>query len=190
MNSLLDASQTAERLPYGELAQQVRALLGDATVQVPQRLVQPLPGGGSLFVMPAFDARIAITKLITFTPANAGTARPAIQGDVLVFDVATGERLLLLDGPTVTARRTAAVSLLAAQQLAHVPQGPLLIVGAAARGAPTWKPSPRACPCSRCSSRLGGWAARCRWSPTPGTSDSTPPWSTIPTRCWPNVRWS
>jgi len=134
MTSLLDASQTAERLPYGELAQQVRALLGDATVQVPERLVQPLPGGGSLFVMPAFDARIAITKLITFTPANAGTARPAIQGDVVVFAVAGGERLLVLDGPTVTARRTAAVSLLAAQQLAAVPQGPLLIVGAGAQG--------------------------------------------------------
>ncbi|NKE68825.1 delta(1)-pyrroline-2-carboxylate reductase family protein [Ramlibacter sp. RBP-2] len=134
MNNLLDASQTAARLPYGELARQVRALFADEAVQVPERLVQPLPGGGSLFVMPAFDARIAITKLITFTPANAGTARPAIQGDVVVFDVATGERLLVLDGPTVTARRTAAVSLLAAQQLAAVPQGPLLIVGAGAQG--------------------------------------------------------
>ncbi|MHB1124437.1 MAG: delta(1)-pyrroline-2-carboxylate reductase family protein [Ramlibacter sp.] len=134
MNSLLDASQTAARLPYGELAQQVRALFADETVQVPERLVQPLPGGGSLFVMPAFDSRIAVTKLITFTPANAGTARPAIQGDVVVFHVATGERLLVLDGPTVTARRTAAVSLLAAQQLAPVPQGPLLIVGAGAQG--------------------------------------------------------
>lgn len=134
MNSLLDANRTAARLPYGALAQEVRALFADPTVQVPERLVQPLPGGGSLFVMPALDARIAITKLITFTPANAGTARPAIQGDVVVFDVATGERLLVLDGPTVTARRTAAVSLLAAQQLAPVPQGPLLIVGAGAQG--------------------------------------------------------
>ena len=134
MNSLLDPSQTAARLPYGALVEQVRALFADATVQVPERLVQSLPGGGSLFVMPALDARIAITKLITFTPANAGTARPAIQGDVVVFAVASGERLLVLDGPTVTARRTAAVSLLAAQQLARVPQGPLLIVGAGAQG--------------------------------------------------------
>ncbi len=134
MNSLLDASQTAARLPYEEVARQVRALFTDETVQVPERLVQPLPGGGSLFVMPALDGRIAITKLITFTPANAGTDRPAIQGDVVVFAIATGERLLVLDGPTVTARRTAAVSLLAAQQLAAVPQGPLLIVGAGAQG--------------------------------------------------------
>jgi 1-piperideine-2-carboxylate/1-pyrroline-2-carboxylate reductase [NAD(P)H] len=131
---LLDAPATAHHLPYPALVAQVRAVLADASVQVPQRLVQALPGGGSLFVMPAFDARIAITKLITFTPANAGTPRPAIQGDVVVFDVATGERRLVLDGPTVTARRTAAVSLLAAQELAPRRDGPLLIIGAGAQG--------------------------------------------------------
>jgi 1-piperideine-2-carboxylate/1-pyrroline-2-carboxylate reductase [NAD(P)H] len=38
--------------------------------------------------------------------------------------------LALLDGPTVTARRTAAVSLLAAQLLATQTQGPMLLVGA------------------------------------------------------------
>ena len=59
---------------------------------------------------------------------------PTIQGDVVVFDVATGERKLILDGPTVTARRTAAVSLLAAQTLAPNTDGPLLIVGAGAQG--------------------------------------------------------
>ena len=134
MNRLLDPAQTAARLPYPALAAEIRRLLADACVQVPARLVQPLPGGGSLFVMPALDANIAITKLITFTPANAGTARPAIQGDVIVFDAATGERVLVLDGPTVTARRTAAVSLLAAQCLAPNREGPLLLVGAGAQG--------------------------------------------------------
>lgn len=116
------------------LADEIAALLQDPTVQVPPRLVQPLPGGSSLFVMPAFDARVAITKLITFTPANVGTARPAIQGDVAVFDVASGERVALLDGPAVTARRTAAVSLLAARLLAPRPDGPLLVVGAGVQG--------------------------------------------------------
>lgn len=74
----------------------------DDAVQVPARLVQPLPGGG-LFVVPALDARIAVTKLI-------------------------------MDGPTVTARRTAAVSLLAAQYLAPRRSSSLLIVGAGAQG--------------------------------------------------------
>jgi 1-piperideine-2-carboxylate/1-pyrroline-2-carboxylate reductase [NAD(P)H] len=134
MTRLLDPAATAQLLPPLALAKAVSDLLRDASVQVPQRLVQPLPGGGSLFVMPALDDRIAITKLITFTPGNAGTERPAIQGDVVLFDVATGERLLVLDGPTVTARRTAAVSLLAAQHLASRPDGPLLIVGAGVQG--------------------------------------------------------
>ena len=134
MSVLLNASATAHALPYPSLAREIAALLVDPAVQVPARLVQPLPGGGSLFVMPAHDARVAITKLISYTPANAGTGRPAIQGDVVVFDIATGERRLVLDGPTVTARRTAAVSLLAAQTLAPNPQGPLLIVGAGVQG--------------------------------------------------------
>ena len=131
---LLNAAQTAARLPYESLVSQIALLLADASVQVPARLVQALPGGGSLFVMPALDGHVAITKLITFTPANAGSLRPTIQGDVVVFDVATGQRKLVLDGPTVTARRTAAVTVLAAQRLASCLQGPLLIVGAGVQG--------------------------------------------------------
>ena len=125
---------TAAHLPYALLVAELTRLLEDDSVQVPPRLVQALAGGGSLFVMPAMDARTAIAKLITFTPANTGRAMPTIQGDVLVFDVATGKRLMLLDGPTVTARRTAAVSVLAAQRLAANTQGPLLIVGAGVQG--------------------------------------------------------
>lgn len=131
---LLSAAQTAALLPYPALLEEIVRLLGDASVQVPPRLVQPLAGGGSLFVMPASDSRVAMTKLITFTPANAGTARATIQGDVVVFDIASGERRLVLDGPTVTARRTAAVSVLAAQRLAPTTRGPLLIVGAGVQG--------------------------------------------------------
>lgn len=134
MMPVLDAPATAAVLGWRELAAEVEQLLLDDAARVPPRTVQPLPGGASLFLMPAHDARLAIVKLITFTPANAGTPRPAIQGDVVVFDAASGERVLLLDGPTVTARRTAAVSLLAAQRLASCPQGPLLIVGAGVQG--------------------------------------------------------
>jgi 1-piperideine-2-carboxylate/1-pyrroline-2-carboxylate reductase [NAD(P)H] len=131
---ILNAQRTADALPYAPLAAEIARLLQDSSVQVPPRLVQSLPGGASLFVMPAHDAQLAITKLITFTPANAGTGRATIQGDVVVFDIATGQRCLVLDGPTVTARRTAAVSLLAAQQMAAAPQGPLLIIGAGVQG--------------------------------------------------------
>lgn len=132
--ALLNAEDTAACMPYELLVSEIELLLADFSVKVPARQVQGLAGGGSLFVMPALDGRVAITKLITFTPANTGSALPTIQGDVVVFDVATGQRQLVLDGPTVTARRTAAVTVLAAQRLASCPQGPLLIVGAGVQG--------------------------------------------------------
>lgn len=134
MTVLLDAPQTAARLPWPALVTELTRLLKDDSVTVPTRLIQALHGGGSLFVMPALDRQVAITKLITFTPGNTARHRPAIQGDVVVFDVASGERRLILDGPTVTARRTAAVSVLAAQRLAPCTGGPLLIVGAGVQG--------------------------------------------------------
>ena len=134
MTQILDALQTAARLPWAGLVAEIALLLQDSSVSIPPRLVQALGGGASLFVMPASDSHTAITKLITFTPTNAGTSRPTIQGDVAVFDIATGQRRLLLDGPTVTARRTAAVSALAAQRLAPDSLAPLLIVGAGVQG--------------------------------------------------------
>lgn len=130
----LDPAATARALPYAALADCVREVLLDASVSVPPRIVQPLAGGGSLFVMPASDRHVAITKLITFVPDNPARGLPAIQGDVLVFDPHTGQRLAVLHGPTVTARRTAAVSLRAAMELAPSRAGPLLIVGAGVQG--------------------------------------------------------
>jgi ornithine cyclodeaminase len=112
------------------LSQAIADLLRDTSVEVPPRLVQRLSSSGSLLVMPAADAQLAITKLITWVPDNPAQGLPAIQGEVMVFDARDGRLLFLLDGPTVTAHRTAAVSLLAAQQLAPNPQGRLLLVGA------------------------------------------------------------
>ena len=126
----LDPQQTADALPYPLLAQEIEHLLRDTSVMVPPRLVLRLSDQSSLFVMPASDTKLAITKLITWVADNPSRGLPAIQGEVMVFDVRDGRRLCLLDGPTVTAHRTAAVSLLAAQKLAPNPSGKLLLVGA------------------------------------------------------------
>ena len=134
MAATLDAHQTAERLPWRALVDEVEALLHDPKVRIPERIVMPTAHGAVLFVMPGCDARVAMTKLITFTPTNGGTATPTIQGDVTVFDVASGTRRLILDGPTITARRTAAVSALGARWLAPRLDGPMLIVGAGVQG--------------------------------------------------------
>jgi len=84
--------------------------------------------------MPATDDEITITKLVTVHAHNTAEGLPSVQAEVLVFDTRTGRRLLWLDGVTVTARRTAALSLLAAQMLAPNLAGPLLIVGAGTQG--------------------------------------------------------
>ena len=131
---IFNAEQTAAALPYSLLAEAIHTLLLDGSVKVPSRLVHSLSDTSSLFVMPASDNRLAITKLITFVADNPARHLPAIQGDVVVFDAVNGRRLCVLDGPTVTARRTAAVSLLAAQLLAPKPNGKLLIVGAGVQG--------------------------------------------------------
>lgn len=129
-NPILSAQATAACLPWPALVREIGAVARDPAVRVPERIVMPTASDAVLFVMPATDGRVAMTKLITLTPANAGSPRAVIQGDVVVFDVASGARRLVLDGPTITGRRTAAVSALAAQLLAPVPQGPMLIVGA------------------------------------------------------------
>lgn len=134
---ILTAGETAARLTYAALADAIREIALARTsggVQAPPRLALPLPEGGVLLVMPASDAEIAITKLVTVHPANAARGLPTIQGEVVVMEATTGRRLGLLDGATVTARRTAALSLLAARELAPRPEGPLLVVGAGAQG--------------------------------------------------------
>jgi ornithine cyclodeaminase len=130
---VLTAQQTAALLPYSALAEALRAMLADkqaGRATAPPRLPVPLAGGGILLLMPAADDELAITKLVTVHPQNAAQGLPSVQAEVLVFEARTGRRLLWLDGATVTARRTAALSLLAARLLAPNPTGPLLIVGA------------------------------------------------------------
>ena len=130
---ILDARETGARLPYPELADSIREVMDgrrEGKLDAPSRLVLPLPQGGNLLVMPAADDELAITKLVTVHPGNARRELPTIQGEVVVMEAGTGTRLGILDGAAVTAKRTAALSLLAARTLARRPDGPLLVVGA------------------------------------------------------------
>ena len=134
---ILGAEETIARLPYADLAESIREVAlerASGTVQAPARMSLPLPEGAVLLVMPASGEGIAITKLVTVHPENARGGLPTIQGEVVVMEAATGRRLGMLDGGIVTARRTAALSLLAARELAPRPNGPLLIVGAGTQG--------------------------------------------------------
>ena len=129
----LDARSTEALLPYPALADALREMLvskRSGAANAPSRLAVPLGGGASLLVMPAADADVAVTKLVTVHPGNAARGLPTIRGEVVVMRTETGERLGILDGAAVTARRTAALSLLAARALAPRPDGALCILGA------------------------------------------------------------
>ncbi len=133
---VLNAAETAARLPYPKLTESIRFVLKDkiaGKTVAPERGRLELPGG-VLLLMPASDGQLAVTKLVSVHAENPGLGLPSIQGEVIVMRADTGERLMLLDGVTVTARRTAAVSLLAALTLAPNPSGSLLIVGAGTQG--------------------------------------------------------
>lgn len=133
---ILDAAATAAALPWAPLVEAIAAVCREhraGRVECPPRLLLPLAADGTLLVMPARSERFAITKLVTVHPHNAAHGLPTIAGEVIVIDAATGERLAALDGPTVTARRTAAVSLLAAQHLTPGPPRDVLVVGAGAQ---------------------------------------------------------
>lgn len=134
--TVLDAAATTQVLAWAPLVRAIERTLADLSrgqVQAPERWVLPIAAGTSWFLMPAWltaaAGDLAAVKLITYAAHNPARGLPAILGDVMVLRASTGERIALLDGPTVTARRTAAVTLHAARRLAPQPVGPLLVIG-------------------------------------------------------------
>jgi ornithine cyclodeaminase/alanine dehydrogenase-like protein (mu-crystallin family) len=126
---IFDAKATADRLPYDRLIPELATAmrdLRDGRIHACNRTVLPLPGGGSYLVMPCTDNRYAMTKLVTVTPANRALGLPTIQGRLMVSDSRTGTPLAVLDGSVVTARRTAAVTLLGIETL--LGRGPQRVV--------------------------------------------------------------
>lgn len=129
---IFDAARTAQALPYSKLVPAIaRAAreLANGTIRAPERQVVTIDASSVLLSMPAIADDIGVTKLITVHANNAAHGLPAIQGEVIVFDTATGLRIALLDGPTVTARRTAAVTLLGIEVLAPRQPKSALIIG-------------------------------------------------------------
>lgn len=129
---ILDPIQTAQALPYFRLVPaiaQAMCELARQEIRAPERQVVNIDPASVLLSMPALGNDISVAKVITVHADNAQHGLPAIQGEVIVFETATGRRLALLDGPTVTARRTAAVTLLGIQTL--MPQAPqsVLLIG-------------------------------------------------------------
>ncbi|MHA3904850.1 delta(1)-pyrroline-2-carboxylate reductase family protein [Castellaniella sp. WN] len=120
-----DAARTAALLPFPALMREIARAAEDMTAGrlcAPARQAVPFPGGAVMLSMPATAADVGIHKLVNVAPDNRALGLPTINGMVSVYDGETGRLRLLLDGPTVTTRRTAAVSMLAVSRLR--PGGP------------------------------------------------------------------
>jgi 1-piperideine-2-carboxylate/1-pyrroline-2-carboxylate reductase [NAD(P)H] len=131
-----DAARTTQLLPFGPLVDAVaRAAieLEEGVLASPARQVLPLGKGGVLLSMPATAPGIGVHKLVSVQPANAAQGLPAIHGTVTVMDGETGRAQCVLDGPVVTGRRTAAVTLLALRSLAGRLLDEVLLIGTGAQ---------------------------------------------------------
>ena len=95
------------------------------------RQVVPLQERNVLGLMPGYlrQEGVAGAKIISVFPGNHGAGLPSHQGIVSVFDAATGVLLALVDGQSITAIRTAAVSAAATRLLAREEAESLAILG-------------------------------------------------------------
>ncbi|HWX47983.1 MAG TPA: delta(1)-pyrroline-2-carboxylate reductase family protein [Roseomonas sp.] len=132
-----DATATARLLPYPRLIAALEDILPAyqrGEIVSPERLVVPVGGGaGMLLSMPCSAPDLIAHKLITIYNGNPAAGLPALQGQVTCLDATNGRALFVLDGPTVTARRTAAISMLGIHRLRSAPPRSVLLIGAGAQ---------------------------------------------------------
>ena len=128
------------KLDYPSLIAALReAFAAGWTVPVRHHHAVPIPGEAdqTLLLMPAWEAGKSVgIKLVTITPGNGARGIPAVQGIYLLLDGATGAPKVLMEGTTLTVRRTAAASALAASYCARKDAAVHLMVGAGALARP------------------------------------------------------
>jgi len=87
-----------------------------------------------LLLMPCFLSDYFATKVVTLFPANTEKNVPVLNGIVILNDAKTGLPLALLDGPALTAVRTAAVGAVSIRHLAPEDAHAVGIIGAGVQG--------------------------------------------------------
>ena len=102
-------------------------------VQMPQRSHID-KGDDTFLIMPCIDDKYWSTKLVSFCPGNRKKELPSIFGTVLLNSSVTGEPLAMIDGTTLTAYRTAAVSALGIKYLTDSNIRSLGIIGTGTQG--------------------------------------------------------
>jgi ornithine cyclodeaminase/alanine dehydrogenase-like protein (mu-crystallin family) len=137
---VLSAADVGRLLPMREcidVMRQALAALAKSQAQVPLRTVMRMPDrSGFLGLMPGRidanggrEAALGMKAVLVF-PGNASRGVDTHQGAVLLFEADTGRLSALIDGASITAIRTAAVSGLATDLLSRRDARELAILGA------------------------------------------------------------
>ncbi len=132
----IEAAEVHKALDYAALVDRLeRMFRRGCELPVRHHHSMQTPGGpdATLLLMPAWQVggRFGV-KMVTVFPGNAAKSLPAVMGLYLLGDATTGEPLALIDGPSLTVRRTAAASALAGRYLSREDAGTMLMVGAGA----------------------------------------------------------
>lgn len=127
------AEQVRSHLPWDSLIKAIRQqFINGCEMPVRHHHTIAVPGesDATLLLMPAWQTGEYLgVKMVTVFPGNAKRGLASICGSYLLNSGATGELLAIMDGPELTARRTAAASALAADYLALKDARNLLMVG-------------------------------------------------------------
>jgi alanine dehydrogenase len=133
MLEVIDATQVARCAPPERLADALADLLRsgcEAPLRHHHAVTVPGALDATLLLMPAWQAgRYLGVKIATVFPSNGNVGLPAVAATYLLHDARNGRGLALIDGGELTARRTAAVSALAARYLLRPNAHRMLMIG-------------------------------------------------------------
>ncbi len=134
MIEFFDERRVRESLDWSSLVEALAAAFAAELATVPDRHHHRLARQGedapTLLLMPAWTEAYLGVKVVSVFPRNQARHLPTVTGAYLLMSGRTGEPLAYLDAQELTARRTAATSLLAASRLARPDSSTLLVVGA------------------------------------------------------------
>ncbi|HEX7255452.1 MAG TPA: NAD(P)-binding domain-containing protein, partial [Gaiellaceae bacterium] len=101
---------------------------------MPPKVYVPAYPAGDFRAMPALGGGHALLKWVTSFPGNPAVGLPTVAGLVLLSDASNGMPVAVLDAGAVTALRTGAAAVLAAETLGRRDAGTAAVIGAGVNG--------------------------------------------------------
>jgi ornithine cyclodeaminase/alanine dehydrogenase-like protein (mu-crystallin family) len=102
--------------------------------QMPPKVYVTNYPAGDFRAMPALGGGHALLKWVTSFPGNPAQGLPTVTGVVLVSDASNGQLRAVLDAAVVTALRTGAAAVLAAETLGRADASSAAVIGAGVNG--------------------------------------------------------